>query len=277
MQNVNFPGIAQPATDPFSGAGQRLEAGIRAAADRKGADRPAELEAAAREFESLFVAYILKTMRETLDEAGDGESGFGKGIYTELFDQEVSRVIARHGAMGIAELLIKGIESSRPADSSGDKVEPSDSAPAPHSTSRDIPGAGPGPGGTIENFQLPLQAPISSEFGLRTHPISGRREFHKGIDIAAPAGADVPAVLAGEVVTAGYVGGYGNTVVVRHQHGLETRYAHLASVKVKPGDAVSAQQVLGCVGSTGNSTAPHLHFEVTRRGERLNPRELQAE
>jgi murein DD-endopeptidase MepM/ murein hydrolase activator NlpD len=275
MQNVNLPGIAQPGLDPFSRAGQQLETRIRAAAEGNGTDRQAEIKAAAREFESLFVSYLLKIMRETLEDAGHGESGFGKGIYTELFDQELSRVIAQHGALGIAELITSRVESSKPTPVSGQSGEPSAAPQPPHSISQMAPGEGRDT--AIEEFPLPLRAPISSEFGYRVHPISRRTQFHKGIDIAAAAGAEVPSVLAGAIVTAGYQSGYGNTVVVRHSDGLQTRYAHLASLKVKPGDTVSAHQVLGLVGSTGNSTGPHLHFEVIRSGERVNPRESPAE
>jgi murein DD-endopeptidase MepM/ murein hydrolase activator NlpD len=275
MRELSLPGIAQPTTDPFSGAGRQLETTIRAAARVKPEDRPAAVKAAAREVESLFVCYLRTVMRETLEDAADGEGGFGKGIYTELFDQEVSRVIAQHGALGIAELITGRFQSPRPDATPSLPLEPS----AMPGTQPPVRHAAPaeGPGAPVEDFQLPLCAPISSGFGNRTHPFSGRRQFHKGIDIAAPAGVEVPSVLAGEVVMAGYQRGYGNTVVVRHGNEFHTRYAHLASLQVKPGDMVSARQVLGSVGSSGSSTGPHLHFEVIRRGEPVNPREAAAE
>jgi murein DD-endopeptidase MepM/ murein hydrolase activator NlpD len=101
--------------------------------------------------------------------------------------------------------------------------------------------------------------------------------FHKGLDLAAPEGTPVRAALGGEVVYAGYDGSYGNTVVIRHGDGLQTRYAHLEATDVKRGDLVTQEQVLGKVGSTGHSTGPHLHFEVIRDGERIDPGQALAD
>lgn len=117
----------------------------------------------------------------------------------------------------------------------------------------------------IEEFVFPLAtpAPITSLFGWRTHPIFGDRRFHAGTDIAAPTGTPVLAAKAGTVFTADYLGGYGLTVILRHDDGSqETRYAHLSQLMVRPGEAVKQGDVIGLVGSTGNSTGPHLHFEL---------------
>lgn len=111
---------------------------------------------------------------------------------------------------------------------------------------------------------------VSSEFGMRTHPISGKRKMHTGIDIAAPAGTRVNSMKEGKVVFAGQKGGYGNMVIVDHGNGVTTRYAHLSSINVRPGDSVDAGQKLGGVGSTGNSTGNHLHFEVRENGNPVN-------
>jgi murein DD-endopeptidase MepM/ murein hydrolase activator NlpD len=86
----------------------------------------------------------------------------------------------------------------------------------------------------------------------------------------------VPAAAAGEVTFAGDQGGYGTMVVVRHEDGFETRYAHLSSTAVQPGDRVDAGQAVGRVGSTGRSTGPHLHFEVRRNGQQLDPTVVTA-
>jgi len=122
----------------------------------------------------------------------------------------------------------------------------------------------------------PLRWPIehaglSSPFGLRTHPIDGTRHMHAGIDLAAERGRVVNAAARGYVVRAGWVGGYGLMVELRHPGDLTTRYAHMSALLCAPGDAVDAGQALGLVGKTGLSTGPHLHFEVWREGVPRDP------
>lgn len=119
---------------------------------------------------------------------------------------------------------------------------------------------------------LPVQARVSSEFGPRTHPVSGERHQHSGIDFAAPAGSPVRAAAAGTVSFAGERGAYGNLVIILHPDGAETYYAHQRDLSVRAGQAVSAGQMVGTVGSTGRSTGPHLHFELRRDGRPVDPR-----
>lgn len=112
-------------------------------------------------------------------------------------------------------------------------------------------------------FPLPIPAAITSIFGWRIHPISGDRRFHQGIDFGAPSGTPVLAANSGQVATADYLGGYGLTVIVENNPVQQRHlYAHLSGIVVRPGTAVARGQVIGWVGSTGNSTGPHLHFEV---------------
>lgn len=121
----------------------------------------------------------------------------------------------------------------------------------------------PGNGNTQLLFPLTIPAVITSVFGWRIHPITGDNSFHSGTDLAAPMGTPVLAAYDGKVTTANYLGGYGLTVILEHDNGTrETLYAHLADVFVKPGDNVPQGSVIGTVGSTGNSTGPHLHFEL---------------
>jgi murein DD-endopeptidase MepM/ murein hydrolase activator NlpD len=127
-----------------------------------------------------------------------------------------------------------------------------------------------GNGNTQMIFPLAIPAPITSLFGWRTHPISGDRRFHSGIDFGAPMGTPVLAAYAGQVAIADWLGGYGLTVVLEHAQGsAETLYGHLSELFVKEGEEVKQGDVIGLVGSTGNSTGPHLHFELrelTREG-----------
>ncbi|SEJ87338.1 Peptidase family M23 [Propionispira arboris] len=117
----------------------------------------------------------------------------------------------------------------------------------------------------------PLSGPITSEFGWRTHPIFGRQIFHSGLDIAGDYGDPILAADGGVVINAGWISGYGNTVIIDHGNGLNTLYGHCQSLNVSEGQTVSQGQVIAYVGSTGNSTGPHCHFEVDVNGKAVSP------
>ncbi|MDR2664708.1 MAG: peptidoglycan DD-metalloendopeptidase family protein [Oscillospiraceae bacterium] len=112
---------------------------------------------------------------------------------------------------------------------------------------------------------------VTSRFGSRYHPIYRYYRMHDGIDIGAKYGTNVYAADSGTVVTSAYSSSYGNYVVLSHGNGMTTLYAHMSTRKVKEGDTVSRGSVVGLVGSTGASTGPHLHFEVSVGGSRKNP------
>lgn len=112
---------------------------------------------------------------------------------------------------------------------------------------------------------------ISSSFGYRADPMTGRTAFHGGIDFAGTEGSDVFSVADGVVMYAGQRTGYGNVVEVNHGDGLVTRYAHARAVAVKVGDMVSKDQLVAYMGSTGRSTGTHLHYEVLRNGKQIDP------
>ena len=136
-------------------------------------------------------------------------------------------------------------------------------AAAPDSTG--APGGGsPAPSGS-GGLVWPVSGPVSSPFGSRW----GR--LHAGIDIPAPAGTPIGAAAAGTVIYAGWMGGYGNLVVIDHGGGLATAYAHQYSVAKSVGAAVAQGQTIGYVGNTGNSFGNHLHFEVRVNGSPVDP------
>ena len=112
---------------------------------------------------------------------------------------------------------------------------------------------------------------ITSAFGTRIHPITGVEIFHKGIDIGASQGNPVYAYANGTITYAGWNSGYGNFVAIDHGNGMVTRYGHLSAIYVSVGQQVNVRQKIGAVGSTGDSTGPHLHFEVLINGEYKNP------
>lgn len=117
----------------------------------------------------------------------------------------------------------------------------------------------------------PVPGAVSSGFGMRVHPITGQNRMHNGVDMDGAMGDRIKAAKAGTVILAGVKGGYGNTVMIDHGGGMVTLYAHQSQLGVSVGDKVSTGQVIGYVGSTGQSTGPHLHFEVRIGGNPTNP------
>jgi murein DD-endopeptidase MepM/ murein hydrolase activator NlpD len=127
-------------------------------------------------------------------------------------------------------------------------------------TARDLPFSNPAPG-----------QPVTSRFGNRVDPFLGRLALHAGIDFSAQTGDEVKSTGAGKVVAAGVVGGYGNMVEIDHGYGISTRFGHLSKILVSVGDEVKTGDLIGRAGSTGRSTGPHIHYEVRRDGQAIDP------
>ena len=117
----------------------------------------------------------------------------------------------------------------------------------------------------------PIHGEITSPFGWRTHPIFGTQRYHSGLDIAADYGDTVVAADSGTVTFSGWLGGYGNAVIIEHGRGLSTLYGHNSQLAVGEGQSVGKGQTIAYAGSTGYSTGPHVHFEVRVHGEPTNP------
>ena len=135
-----------------------------------------------------------------------------------------------------------------------------DALDAVKSRARTLPIANPAPG-----------LAITSTFGVRRDPILGTPALHSGMDFRAPTGTKVHVTAPGTVTRAGRNGGYGRMVEVDHGNGFSTRYAHMSRIRVKVGDSVKTGDVVGDLGSTGRSTGPHLHYEVRRNGDAIDP------
>ena len=123
-------------------------------------------------------------------------------------------------------------------------------------------------------LKTPLDgARLSSNFGMRKHPISGYNKMHKGVDFAAPKGTPIYAGGNGVIEYVGNNGGYGKYIRIRHNNEYKTAYAHLSSYKkgITKGSRVIQGDIIGFVGSTGNSTGPHLHYEIIYQGKHINP------
>ena len=133
-------------------------------------------------------------------------------------------------------------------------------------------------GGSDDNYmqgtgQLswPCSGVITSPYGYRTHPIFGRTIYHSGMDIGVDYGTPIHAADSGTVICSGWIGGYGNAVIIDHGGGMQTLYGHNQSLNVSEGQSVSKGAVIAFAGSTGNSTGPHCHFEVEINGQAVDP------
>ena len=212
-------------------------------------DRDAQIWEVAEGFEKIFLNILMKAMRGS-GEGGEGFLGetYQTRMYRDMYHSELTSVMARrHDGLGIARMV---------HDFLAGEATP---IHRPSATRSRILSA------------MPVEGRISSPFGLRRHPITGETQFHAGVDIAAATGAPIRSVGDGTVVFSGAQRGYGNTVIVEHRDGTRSVYAHNQENLVAEGDSVQAGQTIGLVGSTGRSTGPHLHFEIRREGENINP------
>ena len=206
-----------------------------------------ELAAKAEEAKETKLAKVAKK-QELIDKMQND-----KAVYDRQYDE----------MMAASEQVAKLIQQS--------KYKPPPPPPSSSSSLSDSSGgynATPSsPGGMI----WPISGPITSPFGWRTHPIFGSQRFHSGLDIGGDYGMEIHAAKAGVVSHAGWIGGYGNTVMIDHGGGIVTLYGHNQSLNVSVGQQVSQGQVIAFCGSTGNSTGPHCHFEVRLNGEPVSP------
>ncbi|MDH7553102.1 MAG: M23 family metallopeptidase [Spirochaetota bacterium] len=129
--------------------------------------------------------------------------------------------------------------------------------------------------GTKESLIAPTKGKMTGKYGYRENPVTKKYSFHKGIDIAAPKGTKVVASAHGIVASSQYMNnGYGNCIIIEHENNIKTLYAHLEKRLVKPGEVVQQGQQIGTVGATGRATGPHLHYEVYKGKQPVNPEEL---
>jgi murein DD-endopeptidase MepM/ murein hydrolase activator NlpD len=227
---------------------------------RKPQDETYDRQKVAEEFASLLLFEMLKAMRATVPQSGFfTQDSAAKEIYTSLADIEVTRALAKRDSLGLGEFILQGMDKHGRGKEESAKLtdSPTSLSSVPSSASASF---SPVPSGRV-----------SSTFGLREDPVNGEERFHKGMDIAAPIGTPVRAVAAGKVVFSGQAGEYGNLVTVEHADGIITRYAHTAENLVSMGEQVAVGQKIALVGSSGRSTGPHLHFEVLKAGNPVNP------
>jgi murein DD-endopeptidase MepM/ murein hydrolase activator NlpD len=234
----------------------------------------------AQEFEAMMMLQMVRQMRQSISFDDEKEQGFGNETMTDTFDVEFSRYLAQAGGVGLGKMIERGLEANPKI--TGKPAEPAAATAAAiaKNASTNIAAlavqADAKEPASATGLSMPLEADTTSGYGWRKDPLGHGRKFHSGVDLRAAYGTEVPAAAAGEVTFAGEQGGYGTMVVVRHEDGFETRYAHLSSTAVQAGDRVDAGQAVGRVGSSGRSTGPHLHFEVRRNGQQLDPAAVTA-
>lgn len=205
---------------------------------------------AAKQLEAFFLRQLLAEARPR---SGGLDGGFAGDTFKQMLDEAVADKVAGAGGLGMAQRFAKQLGGH-------------DELPMPsHELGPDISG--------VPRLMMPVAGRVASGYGPRVGH-AGTTHQHPGVDLSAKLGTPVAAAVRGTVVHAGPMGTYGNLVTVRHEDGFETRYAHLSAISVVEGQAVEAGQALGNVGSTGLSDGPHLHFEVRRHGETLDPSQL---
>ncbi len=263
--------------------------------DPKAAETAAERAKAAQQFEKLMLGQLISAMRATADIDGDddddGGDAFARGTFEQMFDQAIADSGA--GGLGLAKAFERSFgrtadpgaaitpavrwqpmpapaaipeEAARPAFLPGDEAARAHAARSRQDIGTSFSDGAPMPGlWPVDGGEK------SSGYGYRMHPIHNERRFHAGLDIAAPEGREIRAVDRGVVTYARRNPGYGNMVEITHADGIVTRYAHASRLHVREGDVVDVGEAIADVGSTGQSTGPHLHFEVRDKTHRLDP------
>lgn len=235
-----------------------------------------QAKTAAKQLEAFFLRQLLAEARP---QGGGGiDGGFAGDTFKQMLDDALADKMSNAGGLGMATMFESQLDgTARMATTGmtgphGPELAPGIHGPAlPFASIPDPTNLGPELGGA-PRFALPVAGRATSGYGERIDPINHTHSLHPGSDFAAPIGTQVGAARGGEITHAGPAGTYGNLVIVRHEDGFETRYAHLSEVHVKKGDRVETGADIGAVGSTGRSTGPHLHFEIRKEGKALDPK-----
>lgn len=231
---------------------------------------PAKLDKAAREFEAYFVQLMMKEMRKNIPKSGLLGGGDTRAMFESMLDEAVAKNIAEGPGLGLARQLKAYLGDDEGGLPSLPRT-PGQSFAAPQSTTWPAWLRGRNPYQEEESGAADIDRKISSGFGERMHPILHERRFHRGIDLPMPEGTSVYPAAPGVVTFAGERSGYGNLVIVSHPNGYTTRYAHNSKILVEEGQEVTRETALAQSGNTGLSTGPHLHFEVRKDEEAIDP------
>ncbi|RMF93476.1 MAG: hypothetical protein D6734_10015 [Candidatus Schekmanbacteria bacterium] len=217
---------------------------------------------ALKEFESLFVFYMLKEMTKNNTSQGLFGKGFGNEYFTDMFNQEVARALSKGGGIGIADFIEKNSKLKIIKKDNRNRIEnflPSQQHK--HSKEKE----------KVSISKIVQGGRISSPFGVRNDPFTGEKRFHDGIDIACAEGTKVYPIMSGKVIFSGEMRGYGNVVIIEHNNGIQSYYAHNKVNFVKKGDLITTNTPIALSGKTGRATGPHLHFELRADNKPQNP------
>ncbi len=249
-----------------------------------------QILALVEQFEGMLLTEMLRDVRAGDDEETDGSFGLGGSAMNDMMQSQFGSALSKAGGLGMSDMLVKAF--ARQAETASSGVSPgglsaaavpplavaSSASSAARSTSATSLSTGPSapasiapPSDSASLLTLP-NAAVSSRFGWRADPVDGHARFHHGTDLRMAYGTEVLAAAPGVVTSAGERPGYGLTVVVDHGDGRETRYAHLSTVDVAPGDPVAGGQPIARSGNSGRTTGPHLHFEAREYGQPVDPR-----
>jgi len=240
-----------------------------------------QLKEVSQEFEAVLLSFLFKAMRQTVPKSDFMGKGRDRTWYDGLLDVELARSLAQGGGVGLSTLVLgdlqrlQGREVYGQMDDEGRRAygrmgEETNRPPA----NSPIPPAGTSATREAEGMVLPVTGRLSSAYGLRLDPFHRTPKFHHGLDIASPVGTEIRAVRPGTVLFSGWKEGYGLTVILSHEDGYTTQYSHNSRNLVEMGDRVSQEQSIALVGQTGQTTGPHVHFEVRRDGKAVDPTAL---
>lgn len=224
------------------------------------AQKKAEIEQHKKEQQAIL--YKAETDKATAEEAYRELEASSQSIGEMLRQRAAARAAAAAAAEAEAAAQQQASASSQ-ADTGDAGTSDDSGSTEPDYSYQPVSGSGA--------FIWPVNGVITSPYGYRTHPIFGTTIYHSGIDIGVDYGTPVHAADSGVVVEAGWISGYGYAVVIDHGNGLSTLYGHNESLNVSSGQSVSQGQVIAYAGSTGNSTGPHVHFEVRSNGDPVDP------
>ena len=263
---MRIDGAPDAAASPSTAA-----SAAKAQADAQAAAESRKLDGLASEFEAMLLGQMLREMRQAGSWKDGSESdGMDNQALFDALDTELALRLAKAQPLGLGKQLVREITQG-PGDAQT-------SAPAA------FPIHAPAPAVPVAPLETVVAGPVASlgdagsavtsGFGWRQDPLTGVPAFHKGIDVRATYGEAVSAAGPGRVVVAQSQGGYGQTVVVDHGGGLQTRYAHLSAIGVQVGDTVDAGAPVGRAGRSGRATGTHVHFEATQGGQPVNPAEF---
>ena len=263
--------------------------GLPFAPDRTASDRQ-EVKRLAEQFEAMLMTQMLREMRRSMLDDEDQQEGFGADALTDTGDIEFGSAMSRSGGLGVADQMLKVFErqiealmesgtiqagaTSAPATSSSDATHAAAMAAATlkHlAISPAVDRVGDASPSALDPGDITGTVPVSSGFGWRRDPMTGTARFHQGVDLAVAYGQNVKAAAEGVVSFSGEQQGYGNTVVINHGDGRQTRYGHLSEPLVRAGEAIDEGQVVGRSGNSGRSTGAHLHFEMLVNGRAVDP------